>query len=314
MPVSQTLIDLLGLSVAQLRSLAADLDVAVPAQAQQWDLALALQHVPRQRLEEHSGEFLYAGITSLSWFRLIDEEADLEEIDSPFYPLVGEEVDPQLVIDALSEDDNPFDEAVRPTEVVARPQVVAARQLGEDEFVLTFALARSRGHVIHNFDTQAVVEDQFFNVFIRPSTGVVEVRASASRARKLESTWLRDFAHRLGKQPLKVAITEQDIDDLHDRLGARLDTFKGKEAAGTSVFDTRQFSKAADVADLSVEQEFIDATASLESIGADLLFDYPDFGEVRVHVSSQNGSIFVRTAVSEAVIRHVYEALADIKS
>jgi hypothetical protein len=315
MLVSQTFIDLLGLPAANLRSLAKELDIAVPERPKHWDLASALQHVPREQLEEHSGDYLYAGSTSLSWFRLIDAEIDLEEVHNPFYPLMGDELSKDDIVDALSGQDegDPFSDVIRPTQVTGRPQLVVARERDDGEFVLTFVVAKRLGHVIHNFESHAVIEDDFFNAFLRPGQGVFEVRASSARARMLSRTWLYDLAFRLGKQPVPVAITDSDYRALHDELGARLDVFKGKETAGTSVFDTRQFSKAENVNDLLEENEFLDATSGLETIGADLLFDFPEFGEVRVHVSTINGSIFIRTAVPEEVIRYVYDAVGRIK-
>ena len=62
------------------------------------------------------------------------------------------------------------------------------------------------------------------------------------------------------------------------------------------------------------ETEFNQETANLEPISMDLLFDADGFGEVRIHVSVINGSIFIRTAVPEHVIEYVRAVLEQIKS
>ena len=113
---------------------------------------------------------------------------------------------------------------------------------------------------------------------------------------------------------MPVAITHGDLQALHDNLKARLDVFRGKTTTGTTIFDTHEYTKADTVADLYGEQEFNRETANLEPISMDLLFDADNFGEVRIHVSVINGSIFIRTAVPERVIEYVRTVLEHIKA
>lgn len=317
MPVSQTFIDLLRLPAPRLRKIADDLDVGLAKGATHWQTAEILdREVSRATLEENAGGYLYAGSTSLSWFRLIPEQDDPDEDEaSRFYPLYGSGIDREAAIDALRDHSgtDPFDEAQRPTNVTAKPELVCARELDEDTFVLTFVSAGRASHVIHNFEMQKVVQDDFSNVVFRLKHGVFEVRASATKARSLLNNWMRSYAHSMGMEVVEVAVTDRDYRALHDRLGAYLDDYKGKTATGTSAFDTAQYSKAEDVKDLLVEKEFVDATEGLEPMQTNLVFNHDGIEDIRIYVSLLSHSIFVRTAVPEAVLQHIYEAVEQVK-
>jgi hypothetical protein len=315
LPVSQTFIDLLRLPAPTLHKIAKNLDVPLANGATQWQAAEILdREVSRAVLEEQAGGYLYAGSTSMSWYRLIPEQEDPQEDAARYYPLYGDEIDRQVAIDALKDnsDTDPFDEAQRPTNVTAKPELVCARSLDEDNLLLTFVVARRIGHVIHNFETHRVMQDDFFNVVFRLRHGVLEVRSSATRAKTLLKNWIRPYAHSMGLEPVEVAMTERDYRQLHDRLDAYLDDYKGKDASGTKVFDTAQFSKAEDVADLLDEQEFEDVTKDLEPLQTNLVFNHGD-DSISFYVSIQSNSIFVRTAVAEETLQHIYGAVEQVK-
>ncbi|HEX4188575.1 MAG TPA: hypothetical protein VHY83_11810 [Solirubrobacteraceae bacterium] len=317
MPVPQLVIDLLNVPVPTLRKVAARHGVGEGISTlRKWDLAQAVSRIPRGELEAEIGEYLYAGSTSLSWVRLAPagEEINDEDPDA-FSGLRGVELSGTDVLRALGEhgDADPFSETARPEEIDETPKLVVAREQ-DDGYMLTFAVAKRIGHVIHNFEHTPVFEDEFFNALLRPGLGSVEVRGSASRARRLERTWLAVFADSLDAQPRPVAITQEDFHALHDQLKGRLDVYRGKTTTGVTVFDTHEFTKADSVDDLLPEPEFERQTRDLEPVSFDLLFDAAGFGDVRIHVSVRNGSIFVRTAVPDRVLRYIYEVLERIKS
>lgn len=316
MPVPQTLIDLLRVPTPELRKLAADLNVELERGADQWAMAQALASIPRSRLEEFAGNYLYAGTTSLSWVRLVPIDEDPSEDSSRFYPLYGSELEREEVMDALAEhsETNPFDESDRPANVTAKPTLVCARESEPGTFILTFAASKRVGYAIHNFEMTRVMQDDFFNLVLRLEHGTIEVRAGATRARSMRRTWIAQFAHSLGMEPLPVALSERDYERLHGDLNAALDDYKGKTADGTSVFDTAEYTKAEDVADLFSETEFLEATKGMEPITTHLLFDDPHAGQVRIYVSLLGGSIFVRTAAPEEVLQRLYEALERVKA
>src|SRR5690242_18793998 len=70
--VSQRFIDLLNVPLDVLRGVADYMDVPKPASMTKWALAEALESLPRDDLDELTGGFLYAGRTSLVFFR-VDE-------------------------------------------------------------------------------------------------------------------------------------------------------------------------------------------------------------------------------------------------
>ena len=315
--VSQRFIDLLNAPISVLRGVASRNEVKVTGKSKS-ELAQQLAHLDRSTLEDETGQFLYAGSTALSWLRLVPEDEEIDEDDpAAHYPIRGVELERDKVVAGLQEqsEGNPFSESDRPDEITTRPKLIVAREWDEDDgYMLTFALAKRTGHVIHNFEDIPVYEDEFFNALLRPGAGSVEVRASSARADRLARTWLTDFAGILGTKVVPVAITSSDYKDLHRELKARLDVFRGRTTTGTTVFDTHEFTKAEAVIDLLVEQEFTTATSDLEPVSMDLLFDVDGFEEVRMHVSVLNGSLYIRTAVPEGIVRYVRDVLERIKA
>lgn len=315
MPVSQRFIDLLRLPVARLRQLADAKGVDLPGDATHWDLAREVSRLSRSDIEDGSQGFLYAGSCSLSWFRLVEGEGPDEEDPDAHHAITGDALGAGAVKSALrsiSEHD-PFSETERPSTVTKSPTLVVAMEREDGAYVLNFVVARRVTRVIHNFESQEVFEDQFFVAVLFPSDGTIEVRTNIGMARTLQKTWLTEFAQLLERTAVPVAISQADYLRFRDALGARLDVYTGTDASGMSAIGTVRFSKADTADDLFEEEEFQTATQGRELLSGDLLFDDGSVGEIRMHVSRLNGSVFVRTAVPEEVVGRVYAALKEVK-
>jgi hypothetical protein len=124
MAVSQRFIDLLNMPAPALRVLAGERGVELPVDAHKWDIARAVaRESSREELEDSSDGYLYAGATSMSWFRFMPEADNVDEDPELYYPLDGTPVDVERVKVALAEhsEGDPFDERDRPTEVTQAP-------------------------------------------------------------------------------------------------------------------------------------------------------------------------------------------------
>jgi hypothetical protein len=189
MPISQTVINLLNLPLPQLRQLAKDTGVeppTIPSRGlQKFDYVMALSLLPDAALRERVGDWLFAGRTSLTWYRLGEGESiEYESVRSALrslYPV------------------DPYDGDIRPEEVTHTPQLIDVRDFDPDEtpktkVVFTFAASRRITRVIHNFEVRDVLADEFFVAVLRLDRGTFEIRAGHERARQLASTWLIDFA------------------------------------------------------------------------------------------------------------------------
>lgn len=250
MAVSQRFIDLLNLPKRALLAIAEQEEVELPHGADRWQVAAQLSELPRNRLEDDGDGYLYAGRTSLIWYRLRPKtaadgdqaegsSADPQDIEVP--PL-----DPDAVREALSTlaDHDVFSEAERPEQVTPTPQLVTARACGQG-LMLTFVQKKRLMRVINNFGEQNVNEDEFFNVYLRPDEAILEVRSSATTAARLERTWLKRFVTILDLEAVRLPITYAHVLALHGELDARADRFEGRDKTGTSVFEAQRFDKAA---------------------------------------------------------------------
>jgi hypothetical protein len=110
----------------------------------------------------------------------------------------------------------------------------------------------------------------------------------------------------------RVTLSQTDVDKLQAKLDAALDIYRGRSST-ESVIDTLELSKSAACVDLASEDVFKEYIKDYETASVDFVFSYPGFGDVRVRVSTVNGSIWIRTAVREEIVDHVFEAVRSVK-
>jgi hypothetical protein len=318
-PVTSTLVELLNAPRQTLLKVARGVGLELPRDARKWDAARALARVFRDEIPEEAAKYVYAGQRSISWIRLVPEEEEFALGDPQMtYPLRGLPLELSDIEDVLASEfqrEDPFDVEDRPEKIMeGEPQLIVARRR-EDGILLLFAIAQRKGQVIHNFEATSLIEDEFFPVILRPELGLLEVRASTGEVRRLTRTWLRRFAAALGAQAVPVSIPYSDLQHLHGELEGKLDVYTGAETQGTSIYETHRFTRDEETCDdLLKEQRFAEDTAQLLPLNGDILFEFPpEFPEVRVHVSCNNGSIWIRTAVPEEVILYVREAMERVK-
>jgi hypothetical protein len=317
--VTSTLVELLNAPRPTLLKVAHAAGLELSRDSRKWDIAKALAEEFGEEIPEEAAKYVYAGQRSISWIRLVPEEEELEIGDpDATYPMRGMALGLSDIEEALATDfqrEDPFDVDSRPEQILeGEPQLIVARHR-DDGILLLFAVAQRKAQVIHNFRANSVIEDEFFPAILRPEFGLLEVRASTDQARRLARTWLRRFAAALGAQSIPVSIPYGDLKRLHDELEGKLDVYTGAESQGTSIYETHRFTRDEETCDdLLKEQRFAEDTAHLLPLNGDIVFaNPPEFDEVRVHVSCNNGSIWVRTAVPEEIIIHVREAMERIK-
>jgi hypothetical protein len=317
--VSQRFIDLLNVPLAVLRALAEEQEIVGAASMGKWPLAERLAELPRGELEERTQGFLYAGRTSVSFFRLDapaepPAAADDGELDPDEAVLEGTAIAPHDLKGALrqlSSAGDPFNEAQRPDTVTRDPQLVVARAREDGSILATFVVEGPIGQVIHDFELRPVVGDEFFSAVFYPDAGLVEVRTGQQNAQRFGRTWLEVLAGELERQPSPVSITEGDFNALADQLDAGTAAFRGKNTAGGAV-DTIEVRIVPGFRTLRGDKTFEAKTAGTEQQLGDLVFDH-DGSEYRIRVSRIRGSIFFVKAAPEAVLDYVRQALRQVK-
>jgi hypothetical protein len=142
-----------------------------------------LADLPAERLFELAGKWICARATSVTWIQIGTGEA----IEASDWRAAVKEV---LGKDAEEED-------IRPEEVTNRPKLVDMRDLDDGKIACTWAAAKRVARVIHNFELEDVYADEFFVAIVRLDQGIVEVRGSHERAKRLRNTWLGEVDARL---------------------------------------------------------------------------------------------------------------------
>lgn len=109
-----------------------------------------------------------------------------------------------------------------------------------------------------------------------------------------------------------ITINEIELDAIQQRLGAVLDTYRGRSSAQSDI-DTLQLAKSPECPDLSASAEFQELSDGYEPASVDFVFAHPQAGNVRLRVSTVNGSIWFRTAVTEDIIDYVFDVVRQVK-
>lgn len=330
--VSQRFIDLLNVPLEVLREIAEEKQVIGYTTMTTWALAEALDSIPRAELEQLTRGFLYAGRTSVTFFRLTepppkadkkkpaDGEEDADEAaaapaEEPEEPVLEgvplDEAAFEAALGKMSAAGDPFNDASRPKEVTRAPQLVFARKRDVGSVLMTFVTEGTVANVIHNFRVLPVVGDEFFSAVVYPAQGLVEVRTNQQNAARFGRSWLSEFAKELGLVGVPVTITPGDFNALAEELDAGTTRWRGKNTGGGAV-DTIEVGMAVGHATLTGDKTFEDKTAGTEQQLGDLLFTH-DEKPYRIRVSRTRGSIYFVTAAPEAVIDYVREALRRVK-
>jgi hypothetical protein len=109
-----------------------------------------------------------------------------------------------------------------------------------------------------------------------------------------------------------LGLTEAEVEELKEDLGAVVDRIRGKTTEGQEL-DTIEVTAGPNCKDLSSSPEADERIAGTEKARLHLVFNHPEFGDVRLQVSTRHGSIYFVKAVPEAVIDHVFEAVCRVK-
>lgn len=179
MAVSQEFINLLNLPLGQLRDIAEELDLDLPAGIRKWDVVRELSKQPASKLLPHAGEWIYAGRTSVTYVRLGD----------------GTPLDETAIVEALTDmcdGVNPLAEDVRPNELTRTPTLIHAAQ-ADDRVFLSFGIKKPVARVLSNFEIETVEGDDFFVAVLRLDSAMMEVRTNHQRAERFVTTWIVDF-------------------------------------------------------------------------------------------------------------------------
>jgi hypothetical protein len=325
MAISDTLIELLTFSKQELEALAKDRELSVPRGGDKFDVAQALaQQITLRELREAAGEHLGAGRTSLSWVALLQESENVEGAEEPIAedtPLTAQPLSLQEVETALREltgKRRPFDANLRPDEVTTEPVLVNAQYDGGDLVFFTLAVERTRRLVIRNFNFRRTPEDQFFHVLLRLSRGVLEVRAESRLASRVTKGWISTFGEALGREPLRLHLSQRDIDELREALDARMDRHDARHEDEEAGYGRQTVTASTRYPDLPASPRFQRDFEGSDPVASDLLFDFNDASgttkEVRIRISPRAGTIRCVNHVSNEVMQHVYDTLREIRA
>jgi hypothetical protein len=308
MRVTREFIYLSNLPLPHLEEMAKELDVAVSTGSHKWDYVQALSRQSETKLAPHRDHWAYAGKTSVTFIRIGK----------------GDPLDPsgvEAALTAICDGANPLTEEVRPSSLTSRPTLVAAEKLGE-KFCLTFGLKNPEVQYLRDFQLVTVERDEFFSVVIRPEKAIIEVRTNSPRANRFNNLWVTEFCDFLfpdggegGREVVHqvLGISDVELDRLRGELSASMHQYRGKGEDGGDI-DTVEITKAHSCEDLSASEEASARVKGSVPYRVLLVFDHPDCPEVKLRISTRQGSLQFMRAVPESVFDRVFEVFSRVKA
>ena len=123
--------------------------------------------------------------------------------------------------------------------------------------------------------------------------------------------------------PLRILrIDEHELDQIKTGLGAIVDIYLGKAGAGSEV-DTLRIKRGDAINDLEDAAKYGTYTEGYEPASKDLVFKYPPEGsplsegthrfDVKIRISTINGSVWFKSAATEDVIDYVWSVVRKVK-
>lgn len=308
--MDQLLIDLENVALPKLQEFAARFKVDVRQARTKHELIQRLyKEVSRSRLIKAADDYIYAGRTSLTWFRF-------EKLASGFFRRASL----KNLLRAICDGQDPFVKPRRP-ELAENPEIISARQYRHNKARILMAMRGPERRVFLNYEYRSVAATIFTNTMLDTKRNIFEVRANAYDARKI-ARWFSGRLKASQGNPREIddfslsqlTITQTDLVTLKQKLAGILDEYMGKETT-PSIYDTKKFTKSPACDDLWVKPSFQRDIRGLDPRRWVIIFASPfDAGEkVRLEVSTKLGSFYVRSYVSEGVIQYVYEAVLSLK-
>lgn len=289
--------ELTNLSFSQLRRLADLAAIDTGTHPTKLDILQALITLDPADLEQLAEDYLYAGRTSISWFRVRGVPFNVQAV--------------RRALETVEERDV-FDTPRMPADVTTTPHLIEASHWRPNKVVVHFVARKREVFVLQNGRFVPHAEDEAFVFVMRLDKNVIEARCSNTRVHSMRD-WLGEFGKAIGEHPAQVEFDRSVMDELQRTLRGRLSQYTGKETGG-AIYDTRSMSKSEMCNDLAVEPRFKSDTASLAPVTVELLYVSQVANEqVRLLVGLRGHSVYFRTMSSEPIIDEVFEAVREVK-
>lgn len=297
MPIRDAPIQIANLSRGQLKNIAEREGVDVTPTATKIDLIRDLSNLPRDRLEEIAGDYMYAGRTSATWIQLWPNptRVDLDQLKATLTEICGAD---------------PFAAELRPA-LSSSPELLSARVWRDDKIVLTFGIQGHTRIVFNNYRLEEVTEDKSFEAIIRLRVGVLELRTSRDQAELVADGFGQKLAAGLGAQPVELYVGEDRLEALRRELNAKMSEYTALDES-PSPYRTHAVSKKPSCEDLATDQRFQSDFDGMPPVNAHLEFVGPDGENVKISVSVRSRSVYFRTVSSEQVLDLVFAAVRRV--
>jgi hypothetical protein len=328
MAFSDVLIELLSFSKVELAGLADTLDLKLPAGDRIEQAQWLADQTTMPKLREVAEEYLGSGRSALSWVMLRSDEDDDDEegggeelvaahlVAATGAPVTLDEVTAALV--ELTGKADPWKARLRP-DVTTEPQLVNAQHETDSDLVFfTLVYERASGRrIVRDWKFQSTPEDAFLHVVLRLSRGVIEVRAEGRLAKKVTNGWVTEFAEALGREPQRLLISYQDVEELWDYLSAKMDRHDARHENEDAGYGRQSVTASVAHPDLLELDRFKDDFDGSDPVQSDLLIDYADAGgqnhEIRVRISTAQGTVRCVNHVSNDVMEYIYDAFRAVR-
>jgi hypothetical protein len=268
-------------------------------------IELLYKTLTKEELLEISEDYLYAGRTSVSFWKYVPDEKTKNKIDKSTLP---------KILTTLCNGENPFMVDRRP-EITKIPQIISARLLDDSIYRVLFVSLGKPRKIFENYDFRIIYSTRFTNAFLHIDSNIFEVRSEYHLAKKTADTFFKELNDQEGYEQTfrQIEIDLGAVVKLKDELGGKMKDHTGKTESGKSIYDIVKRTKAPDVDDLWTKPQFQEDIGELDTTASGIEFKSPATNEeITIEISTKQSSIFFRSYASEEDIRYFYDRFIGI--
>jgi len=304
--MEQLKIDLTRLPRAKLKDIANEYKINLKDTLYKENIIdILFQKVPTKELFEISKDYIYAGRTSISFWKYIADEKTKNKINRSNL---------QEILTFLCDGENPFASERRP-KITETPQIISANFLNDSLCRVLFVSLGKPRKIFEEYDYKIVYSTVFTNTLLHLDFNIFEVRIEYHLAKKIAELFFKNLNSHPGYEHAsrQLQIDLKAVVNLKEALNGKMKDHAGKTESDDSIYDTIKRTKKHDIEDLWNEPQFQEDIKGLDTTASGIEFVSPGINDnITVEISTKQSSIFFRSNASEDDIKYVFDKLIGI--
>jgi len=304
----QLKIDLNNLSKNKLFKIAEEKDIDLKKSMRKEEIIDRLfEDIDHDELEEISKDYIYAGRTSVSFWKYTPEENTEKTIEKGNLP---------KILKLMCDGENPFEIERRPA-ITETPQIISAKFINDDLCRIKFVSRGKPRTIPIEYELETIYTTIFADSILDLKNRIFEVRTEYKNANKTAEHFFNILNKHKGYEHgfRQIVIDLNTVISLKSELNGGMRDHTGKVQSGKSIYDSVKVKGSPIIEDLWNEDEFQKDIEGMYTTSSGIRFISPVTADrVTIEVSTKSSSIFFKSHASEQDIKFVCDKLIGISN